>query len=128
MNRILVIDDDEDLREMMHLILAADGNDVEVASDGAAGIARLRERTFDLVVTDIFMPDQDGIETIALVRSEQPQMRIVAISGGGKAGRAGGYLRTALDIGADAAISKPFDQAELLATVRRLLASGPAFS
>jgi CheY-like chemotaxis protein len=122
MSRILVIDDNEDLREMMHLILSADGHEVETASDGLGGLGRLREARFDLVVTDIFMPDQDGIETITQVREHFPSVRIVAISGGGRASRAKSYLRTAIEIGADAAIPKPFEQSELCATVRWVLA------
>jgi CheY-like chemotaxis protein len=121
MSRILVIDDDEDLRAMILLILSNDGHEVEGAGDGAEGLARLREAPFDLVVTDIFMPDQDGIETIAQVHRELPHVKILAISGGGKASRAQSYLRMATTIGADAVLVKPFAQGELLATTRRLL-------
>jgi CheY-like chemotaxis protein len=119
--RILVIDDDEDLREMILLILLGAGFDAQPARDGADGLARLRESAFDLMITDIFMPDQDGIETIAEVRRLFPEMKIVAMSGGGKSSRAAGYLRTAMEIGANATLSKPFEQDDLLAIVRRLV-------
>lgn len=120
MKRVLVIDDDEDLREMIQLILVGAGYAVEAATDGTEGRARLQDGAFDLVITDIFMPDQDGIETIAGIRGDQLDVKIIAMSGGGKRSRAAGYLRTAVEIGADAALPKPFDQDDLLTLVRRL--------
>jgi CheY-like chemotaxis protein len=122
MARVLIIDDHDDLRELVQFVLDDAGYATATAADGASGIAVQRENPADLLITDIFMPNQDGIETIAQFRSEFPNVRIIAVSGGGKASHAEGYLRTALQIGADAVLSKPFEQDELIALVRSVLA------
>ncbi|MES2643509.1 MAG: response regulator [Myxococcota bacterium] len=121
MPRVLVIDDTQDMLDLVQVILEDAGYEVEVASDGKAGLAAQRRSPADLVITDIFMPDQDGLETIVHLRREFPEARILACSGGGRLGVADGYLRTAQHLGADAVLSKPFEQEELLQTVRDLL-------
>lgn len=121
MSRVIVIEDNDDLREIVQLILDGAGYRTEAVADGKSGIDAQRREPAALVITDIFMPEQDGIETIAALHAEFPDLKVIAVSGGGKASSADGYLRTALAIGADAVLSKPFDQHELLATVRDLL-------
>jgi CheY-like chemotaxis protein len=123
MRRVLVIDDNGDLRDLMQVILLGDGHLVDVASSGQEGLAALREAAYDLVVTDIFMPGQDGIETIQQLRAEFPAVKVLAVSGGGKISPSHGYLLTALEIGADAVLPKPFDPAALSGIVRRLLSA-----
>ncbi|MES2638748.1 MAG: response regulator [Myxococcota bacterium] len=124
MARVLVIDDNEDLRELMQMMLEGAGYTIELAADGQAGMAAQRAQPADLVVTDLFMPAQDGIETILQLRSEFPNVKVLAVSGGGKVSQAQSYLQIAKQIGADAILSKPFEQEDLLRTVRELL--GPA--
>jgi len=85
--RILVIDDDRKLREVISRALERAGYDVLEADDGEAGIRLYREHGADLIITDIFMPERDGLETILQLRRESPGVKIVAISGGDSTGR-----------------------------------------
>ena len=120
MLRVLVIDDNQDMRDVIGVILEGAGYAVELAADGEAGLRSQRKQPFDIVITDIFMPNQDGIETIARLRNEYPALKLVAMSGGGSRTKGEGYLFTAREIGAHAVLAKPFDQEELLKAVRSL--------
>jgi CheY-like chemotaxis protein len=121
MSRVLVIDDNHDTRVLMQIMLGHAGYAVDVAADGAAGLEAQRVRPADLVITDIFMPNQDGLETIEQLRREFPKVKVIAISGGGKLAKSNGYLLTAHEIGADVVLSKPFDHDKLLQAIRDLL-------
>jgi CheY-like chemotaxis protein len=126
--RILVIDDNADLRDLLQLMLETAGYEVVVAADGVAGVAAQRLAPCPVVVTDLFMPNQDGIETIGILRSEFPQVKILALSGGAAAVRGrlqhvGSYLGVAEEAGADRVMSKPFDNDELLRIVAELAAA-----
>jgi DNA-binding response OmpR family regulator len=121
MKRILVVDDDWQMREMMHQALARAGYDVVEAANGKIGMNIQRENPVDLVITDLIMPEKEGIETIRELRKDFPGLKIIAISGGGRAG-ADGYLSVAKTIGADRTLSKPFDLKQILDTVEELLA------
>jgi DNA-binding response OmpR family regulator len=122
MARVLVIEDNRDLRELMQVILQHAGYDVELASDGQIGMKVQRERPADLVVTDIFMPNQDGIETIAKFREEYPDLKVIVMSGDGKLANRYAHLATARELGVRALLPKPFDEDELLSTIRGALA------
>jgi DNA-binding response OmpR family regulator len=117
--RVLLVDDNEDLRTTVQLLLQADGFDVAVAADGQAALAQHRARPADVVITDLFMPDKDGIETIVELRRLYPQVKIVAISGWTSM-QGSNYLQVAREIGAAATLQKPFDPAELSRVVRDL--------
>ena len=119
MARILVIDDDEAIRNMLRRILEHVGHDVDEAGDGDLGVRRCNERPADLVITDIIMPNKEGIQTIQELRRDNPQIKIIAISGGGRVGP-GDYLSAAKLVGADHTFSKPFNTQDVLATVDRL--------
>lgn len=121
MASILIIDDDDAVRRMLRTVLDRAGHHVLEARDGAEGM-RLYARAdaVDLVITDLYMPGQDGIETIQLLRDQPGDCRILAISGGGAVGAAG-PLRDAELFGADAALEKPFDRDDLLSAVDGLL-------
>jgi DNA-binding response OmpR family regulator len=119
--RILIIEDNDDLSKLMRLSLAAAGFDVEVARDGVEGLEKQRREPADLVITDIFMPRAEGIETIASLRSDYPSLRILAMSGG-YTGLKSDYLELALDVGACQTIHKPFSPDDLVSQVQRLLA------
>src|SRR4051812_21413507 len=82
--RVLVIDDDSGMRKMMHRMIAEAGHEVSEAADGHAGLKTFQAQPADVVVTDIIMPDQEGIETIRKLRALAPQLRIVAVSGGAR--------------------------------------------
>lgn len=120
MSAILLVDDDPSVRQVVSEMLRQAGHDVTPAENGRVALAQLRERTFDLVITDLIMPEQEGIETIAEIRRHEPNMRIIAMSGGGRLGP-GDYLETARYLGADATLAKPFGRQELIATVDALL-------
>ena len=117
---VLIIEDEQEVRAMIAMILTAAGHDVSQAANGLEAAALLeKEAPYDLVITDILMPEKEGIETIKELKSQWPQTRILAISGGG-IGMSGDYLDLALAMGADEALGKPFGRKELLMAVERL--------
>lgn len=123
--RVLVIDDNSDIREMIRTVLVHAGYDVTLAVDGGKGLEAQRREACDLAITDIFMPQQDGIETIGLMKKEFPQTPIIAMSGGAKfvtRQTSVDYLATAHKFGADRLLRKPFDIDELLKVVQEVLA------
>lgn len=120
--KILVIDDDYFVRYTLARILRANGYEVVTAADGELGMNVFRSTAPDLVITDIIMPNQEGIETIRLMRRERPDSKIIAISGGARIGNLD-VLELAQKLGADEVIHKPFDAAELLGRVRKFLAA-----
>jgi CheY-like chemotaxis protein len=120
MTKILVIDDDDLVRETLQQILVRDGFDVVVAKDGRDGITKFTSARPDLVVTDVIMPDTDGIETVLALRQVSPNVPIIAVSGGGRA-RAMEFLAAAQKLGANMVLAKPVRRAELLAAVNQLL-------
>jgi DNA-binding response OmpR family regulator len=117
MAEILVVDDEPQMRRLLVRILSGAGHRVREAENGQDGIRQFRRVRPVLVITDIVMPDMEGIEMIRELRREAPAIPILAISGAGPPL----YLRAATDLGASAALAKPFDAAELLAVVGRLL-------
>ena len=123
MARILIIEDESQLRHMVEQLLTRAGHEVLSASDGRSGMDLYHEQLPDLVITDILMPEVDGLEIIRSLRREFPQVKIIAMSGGGETGKLQ-YLPEAREFGADIALSKPFDPAVLTAEVERLLAAG----
>ena len=118
---VLVIDDDADVRHSLELLLETYGFQVALARNGAQGLAAFRRIEPDLVLTDIVMPVQDGIETILTMRRERPDARIVAMSGRGAVGDAD-YIDIATRLGADAALPKPLESSKLMAAVQGLMA------
>lgn len=117
---ILLIDDDAGIRRLLRAALLKAGHSVRLATDGVEGVAQYRELPADLVITDVYMPRQDGIETIQQLREEFPASRILAISGGAAQGVTG-PLQDAVLFGADATLAKPFTMDRLLKTVAELL-------
>lgn len=117
---ILLIDDDAGIRRLLRAALLRAGHSVRVATDGVEGVAQYRDLPADLVITDVYMPRQDGIETIQQLREEFPDSRILAISGGSVQG-ATGPLQDAEMFGADATLAKPFTMDRLVTTVAELL-------
>ena len=120
MARILVIDDEELIRETIRMKLEQGGHVVIEAANGVEGLRALEDGLFDLVVTDIIMPEQEGIETIRKIRHRDPRVAIIAISGGGR-GRNYQFLDIAKKLGANEALPKPFTGSQLLALVETTL-------
>jgi CheY-like chemotaxis protein len=112
--RLLVADDDADMRQSMRLLLEHAGHVVELAADGAKALEVQRSRGCDVLVTDIFMGEADGLDAIKNFRREFPKVRIVAMSGGRGPIRGDSYLTAASVIGADATLFKPFEIDRLL--------------
>jgi DNA-binding response OmpR family regulator len=117
---ILIVEDDADLREMIAVSLTRRKFTVMEAKDGKEAIMHFKPSITDLVVTDIIMPEEDGLKVIMTLREMKPSLRIIAISGGGKAGPAS-YLNLAKALGADAVFPKPFSINELVGRIESLL-------
>jgi CheY-like chemotaxis protein len=121
MGKILIVDDDVGMRLITARILEGEGYEVLIAEDGHAGLKLFVEHEPDLVITDLFMPGKDGLETILEIKALGRNVGILATSGGGATGRLN-FLEIATDFGADRVLSKPFRSKELLAAVEEMLA------
>jgi DNA-binding NtrC family response regulator len=121
MARILVIDDDPQMRELLGEALRTAGHEVVVAVDGKDGVNKYRLGPTDLVITDLYMPNQDGLETIQAFQKEFYGVAIIAMCG--KIGNAVPMLKVARQLGAVEVLQKPFFSHELLAVVERVLKS-----
>jgi DNA-binding response OmpR family regulator len=121
MTTILIIDDDDAMRQMMREILAAAQYQIVEAPDGVIALQKFREHRPQLVITDILMPNKDGIETVREIRKIDPTAVILAVSGGGRA-KYVNFLEVAREFGAAEVMQKPFRREALLATVQKLLA------
>src|SRR5207248_8360996 len=117
---ILVIDDDPMMRSSLRTVLEAKGYAVETLPDGRRALAMVEQIRPDAVITDIVMPESEGIETIVAIRAAAPRLPIIAISGGGQILEAE-FLDMALQLGATAALHKPFELVALLGTLERVL-------
>jgi YesN/AraC family two-component response regulator len=120
MASILIIDDELQIRVMMRRILEKVGYEVYEASDGKEGIRLFRNKPTDLVITDIIMPEKEGLETILDLRHDFPKIKIIAISGGGKTGLPN-FLPAAKKFGAIRTLPKPFGKDDLLKLVKEVL-------
>lgn len=117
---ILVVEDDAQVRAFLEELLALDGHEVHVAGDGRDALERLATLRPDLVITDLVMPEKDGVELVLQIRERDPDLPILAISGG-RAVPGESYLRVARMLGADAIMEKPFAADELRETTLSLL-------
>jgi YesN/AraC family two-component response regulator len=121
MKRLLIIDDDFFVRDMLERLMRKAGFDVSTAENGADALRLHRHNPADLVITDILMPEKEGLETITEFRRSFPGVKVIAISGGGRIGPAN-YLKMAKLLGADRTFAKPVDTSQLLSAVEELLA------
>ncbi len=120
--RILVIDDDEQMRVLLQQAMQWAGFEVATAENGRQGQQLFEEQPADLIITDLIMPEQEGLETIRMLKRAYPAVKIIAISGGGRIGPEA-YLPAAMELGADRIFAKPFDVKELISAVHELLDS-----
>jgi DNA-binding NtrC family response regulator len=116
----MVVEDDNSVRELLREILKRAGHEVMAAGNGKEALALYKKTPADLIITNILMPEKEGLETIQELRRENPDIKIIAISGGGQIGPAD-YLEVARRFGAMRTFSKPFDRKELLKAVDELL-------
>jgi len=118
MARILIIDDDINIRTILGLSLEDAGHEVVLAAEGREGIQKHRATPVAVIVTDLFMPGQEGVETIRQLRKEFPQVKIIAMSGEVAANP---MLKVASKLGADKILHKPFLVEELLKAIEEVL-------
>ena len=117
---VLIVEDDKELREMLKMSLLRRHFTVLEAENGKEAITHFKPSLTDLVVTDLIMPEEDGLKVVIKLRELKPSIKIIAISGGGKVGP-GSYLNLAKALGADAIYSKPFSINDLTAKIEQLL-------
>jgi CheY-like chemotaxis protein len=117
---ILLVEDDKELREMLKMSLLRRSFTVLEAENGKDAITHFKPLITDLVVTDLIMPEEDGLKVVIKLRELKPSLKIIAISGGGKVGP-GSYLNLAKALGADAIYSKPFSINDLILKIEQLL-------
>ncbi|MGE5419452.1 MAG: response regulator [Chloroflexota bacterium] len=120
MAKILVFDDEPSILLMIKKMLEKAGHEVEIALNGKEGMALFEKNRPDLLITDIIMPEKEGLETIFELRRQYPDLKIIAISGGGRIGP-DGYLPGAKLLGANAIFTKPLIPKEFLQAVSDLL-------
>lgn len=118
---ILVADDEEGIRNLVMHWLEREGHHVHVATSANEAIRLMGRQSYDLVITDVVMPDGDGFELIGACRKTQPQARIIAISGGGHYIQRDECLMLALGLGAHATVAKPFNREQLHAGIEHAL-------
>lgn len=123
MLRILVVDDEEPIRRLVERMLATSGHEVTVASNGVKALRQLDAASFDLVITDLVMPELEGLQLLRELRARHSPPKVIAMSSGGRGGA--NYLEMAASLGASATLPKPFTQRELTDTIARVL-SDPA--
>jgi DNA-binding NtrC family response regulator len=122
MKRILIIEDDILVQKMLLQTFERAGFQVVTANNGRIGIRLFQDRSFDVVITDLIMPDMEGIETITKLKKKDPQVKVIAISGGGR-NRPEDYLAIAEKLGAELTFTKPLDLQALVQAVNRLVAA-----
>jgi DNA-binding response OmpR family regulator len=127
MAKILVMDDEPSILLMIKKMLEKEGHQVDLALNGKQGMDLFEMNRPDLVITDIIMPEKEGLETILELRKKYPELKIIAISGGGRIGPEG-YLPSAKYLGADMVFQKPLVQKEFIQAVTVLLGNKGAKS
>ncbi len=120
MTRILLIDDDEFVRESLSIVLEDAGYEVTTADNGKTGIKQLTQQKFDVMITDVVMPEKDGIEVLMEAKRNYPDTKVIVISGGGRI-NVKDYLSVAEQLEAHGVLAKPFTNQELLGKVSELL-------
>lgn len=121
MVRILVVDDEESVRDMVKAMIEPAGYDVIEAGNGAEACDACKEAPVDLIITDIVMPEKNGIDLIMDVKKEYPDIPVIAISGGGGITGRYDYLEIAKLVGAENILKKPFAMADLRSAVDNIL-------
>lgn len=120
MAKILLVDDDLQFQQMLKQYLERNGFEVMTAANGKEAVELFKQDTFDLIITDIIMPEKEGIETIIEMKKEKPEIKIIAISGGGRID-ADDYLIYAKRFGACHTFTKPIDRDAFISKIREVL-------
>ena len=122
MARIIVIDDEADMRTLLRAILESQDHEIDEAENGALALKALGESHYDLIITDVLMPDEDGFVVVKETLKLQSDAKILAISGGGLNLGSNWSLEMIEQLGAHAVLKKPFEMHEFLNKVEGLLA------
>lgn len=122
---VLVADDEQDIRVLLELWLKEAGHTVVLVDSAKAALQMVKQQPFDLVVTDVLMPEGDGLELIGAMKTVQPATRILAISGGGRYLESEDCLKMARGWGAHAALLKPFGQEQFTGAIKQTFAPPP---
>ncbi len=120
MKHILIVDDEPQIRLMLKKLLEFEGYKVTEAFDGNQALQRYRDDPPDLIITDLIMPEKEGLETMAELLKENPEVKIIAMSGGGK-NKPVGYLHTAKLLGAVETFEKPIRKEDLLEAIKKII-------
>ena len=120
MVNILVADDDPSIRHLYKLVLEREGHKVYLANDGVEALVQAKKHHIDVLITDIIMPRKEGIETIVEIREMNSEIKIIAISGGGRRGNQD-FLKMAKMVGANYSLAKPFEPHDLLKILKTCL-------
>jgi len=118
---ILLVDDDDQFRGMLSEALTGEGFQVREASDGRQGIRFYEEQSTDIVITDLVMPEKEGLEIIGEIKRLYPGVKIIAMSGGGRTGAKHNFLKLAKALGAQRTLAKPFLHREMLEAITQVL-------
>lgn len=117
---ILIVDDEPEIREMLEMMLGKAGYDTETVANGEEAVNKCKMKCYDLLITDVVMPEKDGVATMLELRDLCPEVKIIAMSGGGVIPPET-YLEVAAKLGASKTFTKPLDTRELLNAVRELI-------
>ena len=121
MARILVIDDEQDIRFLIEKFLVRDGHEVDLAENGKQAMKLIEVNNYDLLITDVVMPEKDGIEVLNELQEHATRIKTIVISGGGARGNIENYLVMAKLLGADWVLPKPLDFSKLQIAVNDIL-------
>jgi len=122
MARILIVDDEEVIRNLLRHVLEREGYEVIEAGNGKIALQVFRQQPADLIITDIVMPEKEGLETITELRKTYPDVKIIGMSGGGRIDSKD-YLMIAQRLGANRTLAKPFEWNDMLSAIKELLNS-----
>ena len=122
MYKILIVDDEVFIRDGLKQLLEMDGHKVDIAGDGKEAVKLILKNQYNLVITDIIMPEKDGIEVIMKAKEKDHDIKVIAISGGGRIS-AKDHLKVAKQLGADTILSKPFSTEELTNEINRIMSA-----
>jgi DNA-binding response OmpR family regulator len=125
MAKILVIDDEPHIRTLVEAFLVQDGHDVDLADNGKNGLKMIEQNHYDLLITDVVMPEKDGLELIMDLKGREPRIRVIVMSGGGTRLNIQNYLEMARLLGADRMLPKPLDFLKLQNAVKEVLEAQP---
>ena len=123
MTKILIIDDEPQIQTMLTKLFREEGYEVEAASNGNQGLQMFKASSYDLVITDIIMPEKEGLETIRDLKKIDPSVKIIVMTGGSNKYNSEMYLELGVKFGAITAFEKPIRRNQLLKKVKEIMSN-----